>query len=154
MCRGPPGPRLSPNAGACVHCRSLQSPEKRHSRKRAYGRAQLPIQSAGREARGTWRLGSGQSALLAVALLSVLSCAKKPAVSGTERIAVLRFENLGSDPSTSWMGRAFSEVIAAELQALPSTRLHAYDRLLGVRPVSAPGISTESTEALLAGATR
>ena len=58
------------------------------------------------------------------------------------------------------MGRAFSEVISTQLtgasglQAFSSVRLHSYDRLLGARPVSAPGISTERTEALLAGAAR
>src|SRR5258705_834956 len=40
------------------------------------------------------------------------------------------------------------------MQTISSQRLHSYDRLLGARPVSSPGISTESTQALLAGATR
>ena len=58
------------------------------------------------------------------------------------------------------MGRAFSEIIGAELAGLPnqyvvdSIRIHALDNTLGVRPVSAPGISTERTAAILAGANR
>ena len=97
-------------------------------------------------------------ALLAV--LALTSCVRKPAATKSERIAILRFENLSSDGSLSWMGRAFSEVIATQLAAVPlipalsSVRLHSYDRLLGAHPVSAPGISAESTQALLAGATR
>jgi Flp pilus assembly protein TadD len=73
---------------------------------------------------------------------------------------VLRFENVSPDGSLSWVGRALSEVITAQLagvpgvQAIPSSRLHSFDRQLGPRPISAPGISTESTEAILAGAGR
>ena len=58
------------------------------------------------------------------------------------------------------MGRAFSEVFTAELAgapgvyAIPSSRLHVLDRLLGPRPVSAPGISAERSLALASGATR
>ena len=88
------------------------------------------------------------------------SCARQPAASKVDRIAVLRFENLSSDNSLSWVGRALSEVVTAQLASVPGTqvlssqRLHSYDRLLGPRPVAAPGISAESTQALLAGATR
>ena len=102
---------------------------------------------------------SGPGVLILAALI-LSSCAREPAAGAAVRIAVLRFENLSGDASLSWMGRAFSEVIAGELMGAPgmqtisSVRLHAYDRLLGARPVSAPGISTESTQARLAGATR
>ena len=78
----------------------------------------------------------------------------------SQRIAVLRFENLSGDSSLSWEGRALSEVIATELagagdfDVLPSSRLHAYDRVLGVRPISAPGISAETSQALAGGATQ
>lgn len=99
---------------------------------------------------------------VSIALLTLASCHKQPAASTAGRIAILRFENLSPDASLSWMGRAFSEVVASELAGageggevvLNSLRLHSYDRLLGARPVSAPGISSERTEALLAGATR
>jgi Flp pilus assembly protein TadD len=86
-------------------------------------------------------------------------CAPKaPAVA--EHLAILRFENLGADSSSDWMGRAFSEIIGAALAGIPnnfviaSSRIHALDNTLGVRPVSAPGISTERNAAILAGANR
>lgn len=81
--------------------------------------------------------------------------AKAPA--GPQHIAILRFENLSADGSADWAGRAFSEIIAGELpsaQAISSVRLHSLDRTLGVRPISAPGISTERTAAIVAGANR
>lgn len=103
----------------------------------------------------------GAAVPILVALWALISCQRQPAASPAGRIAILRFENLSPDASLAWMGRAFSEVVATELggeggsqQVLTSLRLHSYDRLLGVRPVSAPGISSERTEALLAGATR
>ena len=77
-----------------------------------------------------------------------------------ERIAILRFENLGADPSTDWIGRAFPEVIAAELTgtgglyAISSERLHGLDAALGPRPLTAPGISSERTLAMAVGANR
>jgi tetratricopeptide (TPR) repeat protein len=58
------------------------------------------------------------------------------------------------------MGRAFSEVVTAELAgapgvyAIPSSRLHSFDRVLGPRPVSVPGISSEHSLAFASGATR
>ncbi|HUB83751.1 MAG TPA: hypothetical protein VMB03_33365 [Bryobacteraceae bacterium] len=76
-----------------------------------------------------------------------------------ERIAVLRFENLGADPANDWMGRAFSEIITSELSdiagiyAIPATRIHAVEAAMGGRPVDVPGISAERTAALGAGAT-
>jgi Flp pilus assembly protein TadD len=75
-----------------------------------------------------------------------------------DRIAILRFENLSQDNSADWMGRAFSDVITAELSGAPNIHslsaslLHGFDRGLGVRPISAPGISSERTQALVAGA--
>jgi len=86
-------------------------------------------------------------------------CSRQGARPAFERVAILRFENLGPDRSTDWMGRAFSEVISADLAAapdlyaIPSSRLHNIDRSLGARPVTAPGISTERTAALALGAT-
>jgi Flp pilus assembly protein TadD len=77
-----------------------------------------------------------------------------------ERIAVLRFENLGSHASDDWMGRAFSEVIGAGLSgirgvyAIGSGRLHGSDNVFGQRPPTAPGISTERALAIAARADR
>jgi tetratricopeptide (TPR) repeat protein len=102
-----------------------------------------------------------RSAALVAALLALsTACSRQPAEPKLTRLAVLRFENVGPDVSADWMGRAFSEVISAELasapgiSAIPPSRMHALDRQTGVRPVSSPGISTERSEAILAGANR
>jgi Flp pilus assembly protein TadD len=81
-------------------------------------------------------------------------CARRQAPSAPERIAILRFENFSGDTSVDWQGRALSEVLIAELHAIPSMRLHSFDRSLGAQPISAPGISAENTLALAAGANR
>jgi len=97
-------------------------------------------------------------AILTLAFLS--ACHRQPARPAVERIAILRFENLGADPSQDWMGRAFSEMIGAELHgapgfyAIPGVRLHAVNAELGGRQASVPGISAERTAALAAGATK
>jgi tetratricopeptide (TPR) repeat protein len=94
------------------------------------------------------------------ACLAALSCSRPSSGSGPTRIAILRFENLSSDTSIDWMGRAFSEVITRELAgapgmyAIPSERLHSLDPSFGSRPVAAPGISAERSLALAEGATR
>jgi tetratricopeptide (TPR) repeat protein len=95
-------------------------------------------------------------------LLLLAGCARPPAATHIQRLAILRFENLSADPSTDWMGRALSELISEELAGAPdlyaisSNRLSAFNspQAMGVRPVSAPGISTERTAALAAGADR
>lgn len=95
---------------------------------------------------------------LGAALLA--ACSRQPVRPAVERIAILRFENLGEDPSADWMGRAFAEIITGELAgtpdiyAIPSARLHSLDGALGPRPVAAPGISGERSLALAAGANR
>ena len=72
---------------------------------------------------------------------------------------MLRLENLSGDESLGWVGRALSEIVAGELagagqpRVIPSAGIHALDRALGVRPISAPGISAESSQALASGAT-
>jgi tetratricopeptide (TPR) repeat protein len=72
----------------------------------------------------------------------------------------LRFENLSSDSSIDWMGRAFSEILVRELAAVPGfyamgwDRLHNSDGAFGPRPPSTPGISAERGLALAAGADR
>ena len=99
--------------------------------------------------------------LAAVLLIGVLtSCSRTPVSSQSPRLAILRFENLTGDASLSWQGRALSEIISTQLQGapnlqiLPSARLHQMDRSMGLRPISAPGISSESAQALAAGATQ
>ncbi|MFZ1145553.1 MAG: tetratricopeptide repeat protein [Bryobacteraceae bacterium] len=97
---------------------------------------------------------------LAALLLTQLGCARHQAPAGAQRLAVLRFENLGSDPAADWVGRALQEILdtelagASELYAIPSSRLLAMDRALGARPVMAPGISAGRAAALSLGASR
>jgi len=94
-------------------------------------------------------------------LLSLLftSCTRQTAGPPVERLAVLRLENLSGDASLGWAGRALSEIVTAELsgagrpRVISSASIHSLDRVLGVRPISAPGISAESSQALAAGAT-
>ena len=91
--------------------------------------------------------------------LFLTGCIRQPAGTPAERLAVLRLENLSGDDSLGWVGRALSEIITAELAGAPQPRvissasIHTLDRALGVRPISAPGISAESGQALAAGAT-
>jgi len=98
--------------------------------------------------------------LLACLLFTAISCSRQPANPGLQRIAILRFENLGADPSLDWMGRAFSELISWELSgapgiyAVPFDRIHRPGQGLGGRPLDAPGISAERALALTAGANR
>lgn len=97
---------------------------------------------------------------ISAVLCALGGCARRGAPPQYERLAILRFENLGPATSGDWMGRAFSEIIAAELSgapetyAIPSIRLHGYERAAGPRPVAAPGISAERALAVLAGANR
>jgi tetratricopeptide (TPR) repeat protein len=94
------------------------------------------------------------------ALAALSGCARRAAEPSARRLAVLRFENLGADPNADWIGRALAEAVTSELAgapglyALPSSRFHAYERMMGARPVSAPGISAERGLALAAGANR
>jgi Flp pilus assembly protein TadD len=89
--------------------------------------------------------------LLTAAALA--GCARRANPPAPARLAILRFENLSADASSDWMGRALAEVISGELSAIPSVRLHGLDRSLGARPISTPGISSERSAAILAGAT-
>jgi tetratricopeptide (TPR) repeat protein len=98
-------------------------------------------------------------AITCVALCALTGCSRQH-TPPLQRLAVLRFENLGSDPATDWIGRAFSEIIAYELASAPQTyaisssRLHSLGQTLGPRPVAAPGISAEAPLAAAAGANR
>jgi len=104
-----------------------------------------------------WMRGAS-AALLTWAGLT--GCGRSSAPTVPERLAVLRFENLGADVSTDWMGRALSEAIGTELTGIPgmrvigSAQLHSLDGALGIRPASAPGVSAERDLALAAGANR
>jgi Flp pilus assembly protein TadD len=101
-----------------------------------------------------------RAAAAACLVLFLSSCARRAAAPAIERLAVLRFENLGADSRTDWMGRAFAEILTAELAsapgiyAIPSSRVHALGQTLGRRPIEAPGISAEAPLALAAGANR
>lgn len=93
-------------------------------------------------------------------LLCILSgsCAHRGAPARPPRLAILRFENLGADPSLDWMGRAFEEVLSTDLSrahdvtVIHAARVHSLDKALGPRPVAAPGISAERQSAIGAGA--
>ena len=51
----------------------------------------------------------------ALAALLLSACARQPAGPRVERIAILRFENLGPSVAGDWMGRAFSAVVTARI---------------------------------------
>ncbi len=90
---------------------------------------------------------------IAVGFFLLLTACSRQHPSVPARIAVLRFENLSSDVSLDWMGRAASEIVLHEIGGLSSTALHAnplaQDRALGL-----PGESAERTAAIAEGATR
>jgi tetratricopeptide (TPR) repeat protein len=96
--------------------------------------------------------------LPALLLLLAAACSRAPAPA-IRRLAVLRFENLSGDASSDWIGRALPEIITAELArstslyAIPSSRLHSLNQVLGVRPISAPGVSAETPLATALNAT-
>lgn len=98
-------------------------------------------------------------AALGAALLLLIPACSRPEPRAT-RIAVLRFENLSGDASLDWMGRALSEALASaasgsrEAWVLPFGVIRGSDAVLGPRPLDAPGVSAERSQALLAGATR
>src|ERR1700683_1560531 len=77
-----------------------------------------------------------------------------------QRFAILRFENLSATSAADWIGRALPEVLSTELSGAPGLsvistgELHALDRNPGPRPISAPDISAERSDALAAGANR
>ena len=99
--------------------------------------------------------------LTVVALcLAAAACSRHSGSPPWTRLAIVRFENLGAGPAQDWIGRAFTQVLVEQLRsapgisAIPPSRLGAVERGLGVRPVSAPGVSTETAAAAAAGATR
>jgi len=96
--------------------------------------------------------------------LSILVCTgfacQKKAPGPPPRYAVVRFENLTGDPALNWVGREASEVLAVSLAGamdgpvLNPAALRRLSPALGARPATAPGLSSERDEALLAGANR
>ena len=119
-----------------------------------YCRSPVPPPVVGRTPRSAAGPLAGRLLFL---LLS--SCTHQPPAPRIQRIAILRFENLGA-VSDDWVGRALSDIVTAELAgapgvyAIPSSRLHGLDLVLGARPVSVPGISAERSLAFASGATR
>jgi len=113
-------------------------------------------------ARGAGALPLRLAAWLApgLAAIGAIACNRPPSLAFPQRLALLRFEDLGSGPGHNWMGRALQEILDAELAgspelyAIPSSRLLSMDRALGARPVSAPGISAGQAAAISLGATR
>ena len=101
-----------------------------------------------------------RSVLILVALGVATVCCSRTRTPAVERLAVLRFENLTGDDSLNWMGRAVSEVLISELAGsqtvavISFAALHASDRALGPRPLTAPGISAEQPAALFSGVNR
>jgi tetratricopeptide (TPR) repeat protein len=87
------------------------------------------------------------------AVLLTSACSTKPDVT-PPRYAVLRFENLTPDPQLNWVGHAASEVLARQIGAIPSSAIYAANENFGRRPIGSPGVSTELTDAMLAGANR
>lgn len=99
-------------------------------------------------------------------LLPIAACSNRAANAPRPRYAVLRFENLSGDPALDWTGRAISVSLPFSFAGTPGSQgvldgpvlnSSALDRLgatFGPRPASAPGISSERAEALVAGATR
>src|ERR1035441_11068566 len=92
---------------------------------------------------------AGWSAAPPAILLAVFltGCIRPPAGTPVERLAVLRLENLSGDASLGWVGRALSEIVTGDLsgagppRVISSASIHALDRALGVRPISARGLS-------------
>ena len=89
---------------------------------------------------------------------SILTTCSRKTPQPEERIAILRFENVG-DAGYDWIGRGLSELLTAQLAGRPnryaisSVSLHALGRAAGPRPIQAPGVSAEDSLALLQGAT-
>jgi TolB-like protein/TolA-binding protein len=105
----------------------------------------------------------GRSRLSAGLLVLLLAACQNKSGSVTSpppRYAVLRFENLSGDPALDWTGRAISESLPAALAGaldgpvLGASALSRLNQTLGPRQASAPGISSERSEALVAGANR
>ncbi|HVW86639.1 MAG TPA: hypothetical protein VHB50_18265 [Bryobacteraceae bacterium] len=99
-------------------------------------------------------------ALAVASLLAALPACEKKVTGPPPRYVVVRFENLSGDPALEWVCRGVSEYLSRSLAGAmdgPVLPVAATARLagtLGMRPASAPGISTQRSEAIIAGATR
>ena len=106
------------------------------------------------------RARDAQNTLLLIGIALFGASCSRNASPPVQRLAIPRFENLSGDDSLNWMGRAASEVLAAELagsrtiSVISLSTLNDTNRVLGPRPLAAPGISTERAAALLSGADR
>jgi tetratricopeptide (TPR) repeat protein len=95
--------------------------------------------------------------MIVILLACLAACARRDSQQTVPQVAILRFENLSADASLDWMGRGFAEIVSGELQGSPQRyaiqwrTLRAFDASLGQQP-GAPGISSESAAALVAGA--
>jgi tetratricopeptide (TPR) repeat protein len=95
---------------------------------------------------------------LAAVTLFQTACIRQPAQPQKQRLAILRFENLSPDRASDWIGRAIPVVLEAQLRDAPgvtvlgTAAMHVFDRSMGIRPISAPGVSSERSLALAAGA--
>lgn len=104
---------------------------------------------------GRSRLSAGLLVLLLAACQS-----KSGPVFPPPRYAVVRFENLSADPTLDWAGRAIGESLPVALSGaldgpvLGASALGRISQTLGPRPAVAPGISSERSDALVAGANR
>jgi len=93
-----------------------------------------------------------------VLLASSGGCGKTPS-GPAPHYAVLRFENLSGDPSLDWIARAAAETLPAALSGtmngpvVTAGNVELIAASLGERS-AAPGISTQRSAALLAGANR
>jgi tetratricopeptide (TPR) repeat protein len=98
-----------------------------------------------------------RSHVLILIVIAQVACQRQTA-GPPPRYAVLRFENLSGDPALDWAGRAASETLGVSLAldgpVLSPSAIMRTGQLLGPRPSTAPGISAERQEALLAGANR
>ncbi len=102
---------------------------------------------------------TARRALPVFLLLALAGCQKK--VTGPPpRYVVLRFENLSGDPSLEWVARGASEFLSRSLAGamdgpvLNPAALNRLSSTLGARPAKSPGISSERSEAVVAGGTR
>jgi cytochrome c-type biogenesis protein CcmH/NrfG/TolB-like protein len=87
-----------------------------------------------------------KAGIFAWALAATQFACQNKAVGAPPRYVFLRFENLSGDPSMEWIGRAASEALSVSLSSALNGPV--------IRPGAAPGVSSERSKAILAGATR
>jgi DNA-binding winged helix-turn-helix (wHTH) protein/tetratricopeptide (TPR) repeat protein len=84
------------------------------------------VASGGRTGRYRWSVGITRIALVALVLLAGWQFwLHRPAtpVSAVRTVAVLGFSNLSGNAKDAWIGPALTEMLSAELNAMPSVRL-------------------------------